>query len=356
MSDLQQQVQETIDDLVTSGAERGLQVAVYRHGEQIVDAVAGTDAAGRPLLASTPIHAMSTGKGVAATVVHVLVERGVFDYDTRIAQLWPEFAVHGKELVTVRHALTHTVGLPSLPEGTTAETLCDWAAMCAALAAGRPAWEPGTRTGYHAQTWGFIIGEVVRRATGRPISQVLRDEVAGPLGVADELYFGVPASEHARLARIEEAPGYAHLLAMFSSPVQPTADFLNRADVLAADMPFAGVMSARAVARMYAALLGPVDGVRLVSEQRLRELSAVAYTGVDAVIGFPQVWALGYGIGRPGIEAEPQTAFGMPGIGGSAAYADTATGTAFAITTTRLHPGVAPGLERVGVLVEKATA
>jgi CubicO group peptidase (beta-lactamase class C family) len=356
MSDIEQRVQEVIDELVETGVERGLQVAVYADGAQIVDAVAGVaePRTGRPIAADTLVHAMSTAKGVASTIVHMLVDRGAFAYDTRIAELWPEFAAHAKGSATVRHALTHTIGIPSLPAGTTTETLLDWDAMCAALADAVPEWEPGVQTGYHAQTWGFVVGEVVRRATGRTIAQVLRDEVADPLGVAGELYFGVPESDHGRVAPVEEAPGYRDVLAMFPTPVPPTAEYCNRADVLAADLPFGGVMSARAVERLYAALLGEVDGVRLVSEERLRELSGVAFSGTDAVIGFPQVWALGYGIGRPGLDPEPPTAFGMPGIGGSAAYADTATGIAFAITSTRLHPGTAPALGRVGELVESA--
>lgn len=350
---IQREVQAVIDELVDSGTERGLQVAVYRGGVLLVEAIAGTDAAGRSLQPDTPVHAMSTGKGVAATVVHVLADQGLFDYDTRVAELWPEFGAHGKDSVTVRQLLTHAVGVPYLPPGTTAESLCDWDGMCAALAAAKPEWEPGSQSGYHAQTWGFLVGELVRRVAGRRISEVLRDEVAGPLGVADELYFGVPESEHGRIARIEEAPGYDELFKFFPSPVPPSADFINRRDTLAADIPSGGVMSARAVARMYAALMTPVDGVRLVRDQRFRELSAVAYEGPDVVVGIPTTWALGYGIGRPGPDAGPRTVFGMPGAGGSAAYADTATGIAFAITTTRLHPGMAPGLQQVGDLVAK---
>ncbi len=357
MSDIQQQVQDAADDLVGTGAELGLQVAVFRDGEQVVDVIAGTDAGGRPLQKNTPVHAMSAGKGVVATVVHVLAERGVLDYDTRIADMWPEFGAHGKESATVRHALTHSVGVPALPEGTTLDLLCDWGAICAAIADTKPAWEPGSQAGYHAQTWGFIVGEIVRRASGKPISQALRDEVAGPLGVADELFFAVPADHVGRVARLEEAPGYSETLTqMFGSPVPPTVDFLNDSRALSANIPAGGIMSARAVARMYAAVLGSVDGIRLVSQQRLREISAVAYDGPDVVVGVPTLLALGYGVGRPGAP-DPQgsrTVFGMPGMGGSAGYADTATGTAFGLTTTRLHMGVAPALQRIGNLVAEA--
>ena len=368
MSDAQRQVQEAIDQLVESGAERGLQVAVYRHGEPVVDAVAGVadPATGRAVTSDTPFYVYSTGKGVTATVAHVLAERGVFGYDTLIVELWPEFGAHGKEAATVRHALTHTVGVPGVPADTTPEDLCDWHKMCAAIADAEPWWEPGTRMGYHAYPFGYIIGEIVRRATGKPISQVLREEVAGPLGVADELYFGVPESELGRLARLEDAEGGAEMLASMPDDapffklgpraVTPTAEFGNRPDILMADIPAGGKMSARAVARMYAALLGEVDGAGLVSAERLREISAAAFSGVDQLMGFPATWALGYSVGRPGTDPqEPPTVFGIGGVGGSYAYADTATGVAFALTKNTLTPDF-DAVARVAGIVTKTVA
>ncbi|MBA2618814.1 MAG: beta-lactamase family protein [Rubrobacter sp.] len=368
MNDLQQQVQTAIDGLVESGAERGLQVAVYRHGEPVVDAVAGVadHETGRPVTPDTPFYAYSTGKGATATVAHVLVERGVFDYDTPIVELWPEFGVHGKEAATVRHALTHTVGVPGIPADTTPEDLCDWDKMCEVVAAAEPWWEPGTRTAYHAYTFGYIVGEIVRRATGKPISQVLREEVAAPLGIADELYFGMPEFELGRLARLEDEEGSAEFLAAMpdDSPFLkwgpratfPTADFGNRPDVLMADIPAGGKMSARALARMYAALMDEVDGVRLLSPERLREVSAVAFSGVDEIMGNPVSWALGYALGHPGGDPEgPSTAFGMGGAGGSNAYSDTATGVAFALTKNRLTADFGAA-EQVAGIVTKAVA
>jgi len=244
------------------------------------------------------------------------------------------------------HALTHSLGVPGVPLDTTPEDVCDWDEMCAAVADAEPWWEPGTKVGYHAYTFGFVVGEIVRRVTGRPISQVLREDVAGPLGVADELYFGMPASEHSRVARLEDAwsseevPDLQEDLPMLQAgPIElmPTAELGNRADFLAADIPAGGKTSARAVARMYAALLGKVDGVRLISSERLREVSAVAISGVDEVYGMPCAWGLGYAIGAPWAnpDATPTT-FGMAGAGGSYAGADTATGTAFAVTKNRL--------------------
>lgn len=368
MSDLQQQVQRAIDGLVESGVERGLQVAVYRHGESVVDAVAGVadPDTGRPVASDTPFYAYSTGKGATATVAHVLVERGAFDYDTRIAELWPEFGARGKEGATVRHALTHTVGVPGIPADTTPEDLCDWDRMCSVIADSEPWWEPGTKTAYHAYTFGYIIGEIVRRAAGKPISQALREDVAGPLGVADELFFGVPESELGRLARLEDAEGSAQFLASMpnDSPffkwgpraTTPTAGFGNRADILMADIPAGGKMSARAMARMYAALLGEVDGVRLVSPERLREISAPAFGGEDQIMGNPVTWALGYAIGRIGTEAQgTPTVFGWGGVGGSYAYADTATGVAFALTKNSLAPDFGAA-EQVAGIVTRAIA
>lgn len=349
MNDIQKQVQTAIDDLVESGAERGLQVAVYRHGEPVADAVAGVaDPEGeRKVTSETPFYCYSVGKGATATVAHILVERGYFGYDTRVVELWPEFGAHGKETATVRHVLTHTVGVPGIPANTTPEDLCDWEKMCAAIADSEPWWEPGEKTAYHAYPFGYIVGELVRRATGKPISQVLREEVSGPLGVADELYFGTPESEHGRLARLEDVEGSAEFLASMpdDSPffklgpraTTPTAEFGNRTDILKADIPAGGKMSARAMARMYSALLGEVDGVRLIPDERLREVSAVAFNGVDEIMGNPVSWALGYAIGRIGTKAqESLSVFGWGGVGGSYACADTQTGVAFALTKNRL--------------------
>jgi CubicO group peptidase (beta-lactamase class C family) len=348
MSKIQARVQEAIDELVASGAERGLQVAVYRRGELVVDAVAGVadPDSGRPVASDTPFFSYSIGKGVAATVLHVLAERSGLSYDTPIAELWPEFAANGKGRATIRHALSQSAGVPGLPRGLTVEDLCDWDKMCAIVAAAEPWWEPGTKIGYHAVTYGYIVGEIIRRLSGKPISEALRDEVAAPLSVADELFFAIPAAEQGRLARLEDAAAEAPE-GMFDglpedSPMLKigpaectTAAYGNRADVRGANIPAGGTVTARAVARMYAALLGEVDGVRLISPERLREVSAVAMAGQDEVFGFPTAWGLGYGIeGDPGAPAS----FGVGGVGGSHAFAVPAGGYTFALTKNRLAP------------------
>src|SRR4030081_3065284 len=189
---VQQQVQKAIDQMVESGAERGVQVAAYQSGTLVVDAVAGIadPSTSRPVDSGTVFYNFSVGKAAASTVAHVLAERGLFGYDTPVVDLWPEFGAHGKQKVTVRQVLSHTAGVPGIPLDTTLEDLCDWGKMCAAIADSELWWGRGTKVGYHASTFGYLVGEIVRRATGKPISQVLREEVSDTLGVGNELYFG----------------------------------------------------------------------------------------------------------------------------------------------------------------------
>jgi CubicO group peptidase (beta-lactamase class C family) len=368
MTDLQQQVQNYVDGTIEAGSENGVQVAVYRHGQLEVDVVSGLadPATDIPVTPDTLFFSASTGKAVASTVAHVLVERGVFDYDTRLVEYWPEFAAHGKESATLRHVLTHSVGVPALPRDITVEKLCDWEWMTAMVADAEPWWTPGERVGYHAGTFGYILGEFIRRATGKRISEVLAEEVAGPLGVADELFFGVPGDELDRVARLENDPMGKELFASLpdefplfkAAPraIVPDADYGNRVDVLTSDLPFQGTMSARAIARMYAALLDEVDGVRLVSPERLVEISTVATSGHDdEMTTGPSVWSLGYCVGWPGTAAaeEHPTMFGMVGIGGSSAHADRATGVSVAVTKNRFNPTEMNIVQWVTELVEQ---
>src|ERR1700693_4917339 len=162
MSYVQKQVQQAIDQLVDSGAERGIQVAAYKRGELVVDAVAGVaDPATERLVESdTTFYNFSIVKGAAATLAHMLVERSMFGYDTPVVDRCPEFGAHDKQKVTVRHVLNHSAGVPAIPLDTTAEDLCDWDKMCAAIAGSELWWEPGTKVGYHAYTFGYLVGEM----------------------------------------------------------------------------------------------------------------------------------------------------------------------------------------------------
>jgi CubicO group peptidase (beta-lactamase class C family) len=326
-----------LDELIDSGAELGLQVAVIRHGRTLVDAARGVadPRTAAPVEPGTLFWAGSTAKGVAASVAHVLVERGALSYDMRVAEVWPEFGAHGKDRTTLRHVLTHTAGVPGLPTGTSAVDLCDWDRMCAEIADAEPWWEPGTRFGYHAKTFGFLLGETLRRATAEPISALLRTHVTGPLGVADEVHFGVPRPLLPRVARQvgsdspRPEPGSALSRAM-PPGVVPDADYANRPDLLTSDIPAEGTMSARGVARIYAALLG-----HLVSPARRTEMAAIAFTGMDEVMGFPTSCAFGYGPFRPSGRGRPGSTFGWVGANGSAAFADIDSGVAVAVMRNR---------------------
>lgn len=355
-------MQKVIDQLVDSGAESGIQVSAYHRGRLVVDAVAGAadSATGRPYASDTLTYTTSTAKVLTSTALHVLVHQGVVDYDTAVSSLWPEFAAQGKDGVTVRQVLTHTAGVPALPADTTAEDLCDWEKMTAAIAAAKPWWEPGTKMGYHPQTYGYLAGEIVRRACGRSIDAVLAEDVAAPLGLTGELYFAVPKDQLGRVAALEEAPfdpaaaehgeeqpdmsqfpmfrvveGYtpAPMAAM------PSAEFGNRPDVLASTIPAGGTTTARGLARLYAALLGDVEGVELIGQEQRRLISTSAVADNDEVIGFPQNRSLGFTIGLPMSPLDSPTLFGWAGACGTAAYADTASGLAVAVNKTRCHYG-----------------
>ena len=342
---LQEPVQAAIEELIAAGDETGLQVAVLHEGHVVADAVAGIadERTGAAVEPGTLFFATSVAKGVAASVVHVLVERGELDYELRVADVWAEFGAHGKDRVTVRDVLVHAAGVPGLWPDITSADLGDWDRVCAFLAGQRPWWEPGTATGYHALTFGYVLGEVVRRTTGHTLADALRNEIAVPLGIEDELHFGVPARLLPGVAQqgpegavpAPPEPG-SPLDRAVPSGVQPTAAFANSGAVLGADIPAQGTMTARAAARMYAALLGHLDDLPLISTDRLHMMAATAFTGVDQVMGFSTSWALGYSQARLGAESRPGSTFGMVGSNGCAAYADIDSGVAVAVMRNRI--------------------
>lgn len=339
---LREKVQGVLDELVDAGAETGLQVAVHQHGALVVDAVAGVadSRTGRPVTPETPFFGFSAGKVMTSLIAHLLVRTGAVGYDTPVTALWPEFGAHGKAATTLRHVLTHSTGVPAMPRDIGPADLTDWSRVCTALAGAEPRWRPGTRTGYHSFTYGFLVGEIARRATGEPMRRLLHEWITGPLGIDGDLYFGVPRTDQARLARLEDAaplpappPGDDAILAPWE--MRPSAALGNSPEILGADIPSVGTFTARGIATMNAALL---DG-RLIAPAQLETLSAVAFEGTDQVFGNPARLCLGYPLGRLGAHPdEASTTFGWIGGGGSYVYADPATGTSFALTKTRLTP------------------
>jgi CubicO group peptidase (beta-lactamase class C family) len=349
VTDVQARVQALLDDLVGRDVERGLQVAAYRNGELIVDAWAGVADAttGRAVDGETLFTVFSSTKGVTSTVIHLLAERGALDYDDPIAKFWPEFGAHGKGGITIRQALTHTAGIPQRPaEGQES----DWEGMCRAIADLTPLWEPGTRMGYHAATFGWILGEVARRADGRPINQIVAEDICRPLGITS-LFFGIPDAAEPRVATlendvsIERAPDFPpdSLIVRAMPNSKMYAARFNRPDVRRAVHPAGGgIMNARALARHYAALIGDgVAGVRLLPPERVRLATALQIEGKDATLQTFVRRGLGYMLGTPGSTMSGRvTAFGHAGYGGSIGFADPEYGLTFALTKNRLAFGL----------------
>lgn len=352
--DANQAVQALLEELTGDGTELGLQAVAYHNGEIAIDAFAGTAdrATGRPVDGDTLFTSFSTTKGITATCMHLLAERGQLDYDAPIVRYWPEFGANGKQKATVRDALTHRAGVPQMPPGATPEDLCDWDGICAAIAALPPLWEPGTGTGYHAYTFGWILGEILRRIDGRPIGAFVQEEICAPLNAPD-LYVGIPDAVEARVATLENAPPPegapqppADALIFLAIPPQlgTGGAVFNRADVRRAAIPAAGgIMNARSLARHYAALIGEVDGVRLLPAERIAIATALQTSEQDRVIGFPVRKGLGYFLGGPlSPMSERESAFGHPGAGGSIGFADPEQGLAVGITKNTMRNSLDP--------------
>jgi CubicO group peptidase (beta-lactamase class C family) len=360
-------VQSLLEEIIASGEETGLQAAAYLNGELVIDAAAGIadPDTGRSVDGDTLFTVFSTSKGVTATCMHLLAERGQLDYDAPVARYWPEFAARGKERVTVRDALTHRAGVPQMPDGLTPEDICAWDGITAAIADLPLLWEPGTKTGYHAYTFGWILGEVLRRIDGRQIAAFVQEEICAPLGMRD-IYFGIPDDVEDRVApligeSLTENTGAEDTLLPRAIPphLAPSARVHNRPDVRRASIPAGGgIMSARAVARHYAALIGEVDGVRLLPPERIRIATELQTDDVDLAIGFPIRKALGYFLGGPySPMSERITAFGHPGAGGSTAFADPRYGLAAGFTKNRLVTSMDPtqaAAYRVGTKIREA--
>lgn len=348
------------------GAPPGFQVAAYQHGHLAIDAWAGVadPATGRPVAGDTLFTVYSAGKPIISTCVHLLAERGLLDYDAPIAAYWPAFAANGKERVTVRHVLTHRAGVPQLPPGTTAETICDWEAMCTGIAALALLWEPGMRRGYHAATVGWILGEVVRRVDGRPFGQFVQEEICRPLGLNRQLYFGLADSEASRVATMDPGPpGEPPAPDSLAEQAFPNAlrRIFNRPDVRRACIPAAnGLMTARALARHYAALIGPgVDGIRILPAARVATATVPLPDEPDVVWGITAGQGLGYLLGGPlpdGVDyvmGGRRSAFGHHGAGGPMGFADPEYGLAVGITMTTPRGG---GVEARRQIAERVRA
>jgi CubicO group peptidase (beta-lactamase class C family) len=316
------------------GQEVGASVAVTLHGEPVVDLWAGdADEQGNPWQRDTIVNVWSTTKTMAAICLLVLADRGEVDLDAPVATYWPEFAAEGKDRVTVAQVMGHTAGQPGWDPAIAPEVLYDWDQATAALAAEGLWWEPGTASGYHALTQGYLEGEVVRRVTGRTVGTFFREEIAEPLGA--DFHIGLPESEDHRTGRmiapdlsllgaVEGSSGTIAAKALLSCPL--TGAEPNTREWRAAEIPAAGgTGNARSVARVHAALAngGSVDGVKILSEQGVERIFTEQCHQVDHVLGMKMRLGTGFGLMNENVplSPNPRSCF-WGGWGGSLAVID----------------------------------
>ena len=289
----------------------------------------------------TLVNVYSTTKGITAICAHRLVDQGKLDLDAPVAKYWPEFAQAGKRDLPVRFLLSHRAGLPALRAALEPEAIFKWDRMTSALAAETPWWEPGTQHGYHAFTFGWLVGEVIRRAGGMSVGTLLREELAGPLGL--DCHIGLDAKHDPRVATIiaepPSPPGQFDILAEIARhPESLTAKAINNPPALmlvdtansrqwrAAEIPAVNChTTARALARLYGALArgGELDGIRVLSPASIERCYTEQSSGPDAVLMIPTRWSLGFGLSQPKAALGPNPhAFGHSGAGGSLGFAD----------------------------------
>ncbi|MEV4630220.1 serine hydrolase domain-containing protein [Micromonospora sp. NPDC049523] len=332
-------------------SEVGAAVSVYLHGRKVVDLWGGTadPQTDRAWHHDTLQAIYSATKSATAACAHLLAQRGHLDLDAPVADYWPEFSAAGKERIPVRWLLSHQAGLPALDRRMPLADALAWEPMVAALAAQTPEWEPGTAHGYHGLTYGWLVGEVVRRVSGRSLGAYFTQEIGDPLGL--DFWIGLPKTEQHRVSRIVEPPSQAETLALAdpTSLIMRTMLItsepldLNDPDVQAAEVPAVnGICTAQSLARFYAALIGEVDEVRILDANTLATATAEQASGVDRVLGVPTRPALGFGLPLPDMPWYSSSAFGFPGLGGSLGYADPATGIAFGYVMNRLHADMTP--------------
>ncbi len=314
--------------------ELGASLAVYRGQELVVDLSAGYRDTGRasPWTSETLANVWSTTKGVTAIAVAVLVDRGLIDYAAPVAQYWPQFAQNGKAAITVAQLLSHQGGLPGFVEPTTLEDFYDWPTVSARLASQPPMWEPGTKNSYHAMTFGFLAGELIRRVSGMSVGQFVATQLAGPLNA--DVFIGLPQSEEHRVAPLiaprSEAvlnpAGLAPeaLAALINPPMTPTIP--NQRAWRAAEIPAGnGHASALGLARLYASLAngGVLGDVRIMRPDTIAALARVQTKRVDLMLGFAPYWGAGVAGNAAGLFGPKPNVFGHCGWGGSFGCADT---------------------------------
>jgi CubicO group peptidase (beta-lactamase class C family) len=353
--------------------EIGAAVSVTIANESVVDLWGGhrDGARTQPWARDTIVNVYSTTKGMTAICANRLIERGLLDLDAPVARYWPEFAAAGKQPIPVRWLLSHQAGVPALREDVPRSSRLDWMFWTEALAAEAPWWEPGTQHGYHALTFGHLVGELVRRVDGRSLGRFFREEIGEPLGL--DFHIGLAAEHDARVAQIIPAPRAASdspdpfaaarrnpqslVGRVFGNPTfEPEA--VNTREWRAAELPAVnGHGTARGLARVYGALAcgAALDGVQVLSPEQIARATTEQAKGPDAVLTpLHSRFGLGFMLTQPMIPFGPNPrSFGHPGAGGSIAFADPDAQLGFAYTMNQMQTGLggdARGFALIGAL------
>jgi CubicO group peptidase (beta-lactamase class C family) len=329
--------------------EVGAALAVTLDSSAVVDVWGGwaDRARTRPWRRDTLVNVFSVGKPMVALCLLVLIERGRVGVDDLVAEHWPEFAAAGKGEVTVRMLLGHRAGLPGIRRPLPRSAMYDWPLMTSALAAEAPWWTPGDKHGYHVNTFGFLVGELVRRTSGVSVGTFLERAVTAPLGA--DFHFGIGAEEDRRVAEFLfpatapdaiDAHATEQLRSVYLNPPGLSGfGTVNTRQWRAAEMPSGnGHATARAVARIYSALAagGAIDGVRLLDAETVALATREVSSGQDAVLGRPSRFGLGFQLTQPERPmGSGDNSFGHFGAGGSLGFADPDNGLAFAYTTSQ---------------------
>jgi CubicO group peptidase (beta-lactamase class C family) len=336
-------VREAFEANFDAGIELGASLGVYVDGQEVVNLWGGlATAPTTDWTADTVAVTFSSTKGMTAACANMCIDRGLLDIDAPVTSYWPEFGQAGKDTIPVRWLLTHQSGVVAVDEPISMEDIAAWDPVIHKIERQAPAFTPGTATGYHASTYGWLVGEVVRRVAGRSVGTFFAEEIAEPLGL--DAWIGMPSTELTRLATIEQtwneqtkpSTMAADTLAarVFANPGVIDPD--DERNVTAERPAGGGVTNGRSLARMYASLIGEVDGTRLLSAQQLDTARRCSVSGTDAVLGTPVARGLGFMVHHASQTLCGPGSFGHMGAGGSFGLADPERGVAVGYVMNRM--------------------